>query len=76
MKVNGYFIALKGSKAFEEIENAKIAFKKLGAIVEQIDEYELPESGEKRINIIIKKITQTPAKYPREYTQIVHGFRL
>ena len=75
LKVNGYFIALKGSKAFEEIEKAKPALKKLGALIEQIDEYELPESCEKRINIIIKKIKETPAKYPREYTQIINGFR-
>ena len=73
LKVNGYFIALKGSKAFDELRNAEKALKKLGAKVEKIDEYELPESKEKRVNIIIKKVEHTQAKYPREYSQILKG---
>ena len=73
LKVNGYFVALKGSKGLEELENAKEALDKLGAQVEKTDEYELPESKEKRINIIIKKIKRTPTKYPREYKDIVKG---
>ena len=73
LKVNGYFIALKGSKGFEEVENAKKALEKLGAVVEQIDEYQLPESKEKRINVIIKKVKKTNTKYPREYKDIVKG---
>ena len=35
------------------------------------DEYELPESKEKRINIIIKKIKKTNLKYPRPYNEII-----
>ena len=71
IKVNGYFIALKGSKGLEELNSSKNALEKLGAVVEKIDEFELPESKEKRINIVIKKIKETPIKYPREYAQIV-----
>ena len=71
LKVNGYFIALKGKNAYSEIESAQKTLKKLGAVIEKIDEYELPESKEKRINIIIKKIESTQARYPREYSQIV-----
>lgn len=73
LKVNGSFVALKGSKALEELKDAEKALKKLGAEVESVDEYELPESKEKRINIIIKKTRVTQAKYPREYKQIIKG---
>lgn len=71
LKVNGIFIAMKGSKGLEELEKSQNALKKLGAVVEQIDEYYLPESNEKRINIIIKKIERTSRSYPREYKDIV-----
>ena len=71
LKVNGYFIALKGSKGLEELEKCKNSLKKFGAVVDRVDEYELPESKEKRINIIIKKVAHTPIKYPRSYSDIV-----
>ena len=71
LKVNGIFIAMKGFKGLEELEKSQNALKKLGAAIEQIDEYYLPESNEKRINIIIKKIERTSHSYPREYKDIV-----
>lgn len=71
LKVGGYFIALKGSKGLEELNKSKKVLSNLGAEVELIDEYELPESKEKRINIIIKKIKKTNLKYPRPYNEII-----
>lgn len=71
LKVGGYFIALKGSKGQNELEESKKALDKLGGVVYKIDEYELPESKEKRINFIIKKVKETNKKYPREYNQII-----
>lgn len=71
LKVGGYFIALKGSKGQNELEESTKALDKLGGVVYKIDEYELPESKEKRINIIIKKVKETNKKYPREYNQII-----
>ena len=70
MKVNGYFIALKGSKGLEELKKAKNAIAKLGGEVSIIDQYELPESKEKRANIIIRKIKSSNVKYPRDYSII------
>ena len=75
LKVNGCFIALKGTKAHEEIENAKKILDRIGAEIIQIDEYELPESKEKRTNIIIKKTKPTNTKYPRKYSQIINGLK-
>lgn len=71
LKVGGHFIALKGSKGLDELKSSKKMIEKLGGEVVKIDEYELPESHEKRVNIIIKKIKETPRKYPREYSQII-----
>lgn len=71
LKVDGYFIALKGSKGQSELIKSKNALEKLGSVVYKIDEYELPESKEKRINIIVKKVKETPIKYPRDYAQII-----
>ena len=71
VKVGGYFIALKGNKGLEELDKAKSILNKLGGEVFKIDEYELPESKEERINIIVKKVRKTPKKYPREYSEII-----
>ena len=71
LKVGGHFIALKGSKGLEELNKSKKILSNLGAEVELVDEYELPESKEKRINIIIKKIKKTNLKYPRPYNEII-----
>lgn len=71
LKVGGYFIALKGLKGMDELKSSKIMLDKLGGEVYLTDEYELPESKEKRINIIIKKIKKTNLKYPRPYNEII-----
>ena len=71
IKVGGYFIALKGSKGQDELKSSKKMLDKLGGEVYLVDEYELPESHERRVNIIIKKIKETPKKFPREYSEII-----
>lgn len=72
IKVGGYFIAMKGSKGFEEIEEAKNAIKELDVEVIEIQEEELPESKEKRINILFQKKKETKNKYPRIYKDIIN----
>lgn len=63
LKVGGTFIAMKGPKAKEELEEAGNALKILGGEVVKIDKIDL--DGNERNNIIIKKIHQTAKKYPR-----------
>lgn len=65
IKVGGRAICMKGSN-IEEIENAKNALKILGGEIEQIEEIILPNSDIKRNIIIVKKINNTPSKYPRK----------
>lgn len=62
VKVGGEFIAHKGDSK-EEVLEAKKAFEILGAKLENLQEFEL--FGAKRSIITIKKIKNTPLKYPR-----------
>ena len=70
IKVNGSLIAMKGLNYEQEINDAKGALKHLGFIVENIYEYNLPSNGYKRAIIYLKKIKNTPNKYPRDYSEI------
>ena len=70
VKVNGYFIALKGSNQ-EELEESKNAIKILGGQIEDTINFWLPyEVGERNI-VRIKKQKNTPKEYPRRYDKIV-----
>ena len=70
VKVGGYFVALKGQDGLIEINECKDAFSKLGAKIEMIDEFNLPNENAKRINIFIKKEKKTNVIYPRDYAKI------
>lgn len=63
VKVGGIFIALKGPKADEELEEAKSAIKILGGKIIDVERFDL--SGNERANIVVKKIHPTNRKYPR-----------
>ena len=69
VKVGGMFIALKGSGGEEELQGAKNAIKVLGGRVEKSVSYNLP-CGDGRTLIVIRKISQTPTKYPRNRGQM------
>ena len=66
VKVDGAFIAMKGPS--EDIALGKNAVEILGGCFEKTVDYELFD--EKRRIAIIKKISQTPPKYPRNSSQI------
>lgn len=68
VKVNGYFIALKGSKYQEEIDQSAHAFKVLKSVVENVYTTDLDDAD--RAIIMIKKTAKTSSKYPRNYGQI------
>ena len=63
---DGLFLSMKGSKADEEVENAKNAIKKLGGSTPSVYTFVLPEENSERSVIIIKKQQRTPKKYPRK----------
>ena len=69
VKKGGSFIALKGPSGEEELKNAANAISLLGGKKDKIICEALPEN-EQRTLIFIKKISQTPPKYPRISTKI------
>ena len=66
IKLNGLCICMKGPNSKEEIIEAENAIKILGGKIENIDKIILPESEIERNIIIIRKVSNTPNKYPRK----------
>ncbi len=66
VKIGGKCICMKGSNIEEEIENSKNAISILGGKIEIIEEFCLPGTDMVRNIIVITKINNTPAKYPRK----------
>lgn len=66
VKPSGKTICMKGLEIKEEVEMAKKAIEILGGKIEQEESFNLPNSDMKRNVIIIKKVKNTPAKYPRK----------
>lgn len=63
--VGGHFIAMKGAKFQEEVDEAKQAVKALGGEIAAIKEVKLPGLDDVRAVIYINKIRETPVQYPR-----------
>ena len=70
VKVGGYFLALKGPLADEELSAAKKAIEVLGGKVEGVFSAEIPFTDLNHKIIIVKKVRQTPIKYPRNPAKI------
>ncbi len=68
VKVGGKVLAMKGTAAQEELQEAKNAIKKLGLQLEQVAEF--PVDGTAHTVIVLKKVSPTPAQYPRRYAKI------
>lgn len=69
VKVGGTFIAMKSQKTEEEISEAANAIHLLGGRIDTIQTFSLRDAGE-RTMILIKKVSQTPPKYPRPSAKI------
>ncbi len=66
VKVGGYFLALKGPLADEELSSAKRAIEVLGGKVESIFSADIPFTDLNHKIIIVKKVRHTPMSYPRK----------
>lgn len=66
VKRNGYFISYKSEKITEEFEKAGKAIKLMGGSYEKQIEFYLPDSNIYRNLFMVKKISNTPLKYPRK----------
>lgn len=66
VKKGGFFISMKGPS--EDLSDGENAVRLLGGKIEMLSEYEI--FGEKRRIVQIKKISQTPPRFPRNSSQI------
>lgn len=69
VKVGGAFISMKAAASDEELSSARGAIRLLGGNLEKDDLFDLVENMPRRI-FTIRKISQTPPKYPRPSAQI------
>ena len=70
VKVGGLFLAMKSTECEEELEAAKKAIKTLGGKTEKVADYVIPGTDITHRLVIIRKLSPTPAKYPRRFAQI------
>ena len=66
VKVNGYFIAMKGKME----EDASNALKSLSSKVELIDNFLLPIENSNRTLVKVKKEAKTASRFPRKFAEI------
>lgn len=66
VKVEGYFVALKGHNVDEEVKNAGNALYELKAIINDIIEVMIPDTDIIHKLLVIKKIDTLSLKYPRK----------
>ena len=73
VKVGGALVALKGVSGRDEVADAKNAIHQLGGELEEIREKSLlfGSTSESRTIVIIRKVAETPALYPRPYAAIL-----
>ncbi|WP_058486393.1 16S rRNA (guanine(527)-N(7))-methyltransferase RsmG [Defluviitalea phaphyphila] len=66
IKLGGMFLCMKSINSEKEIEEAKKAISVLGGEIVDIKDISIPFSDIKHRIIFIKKVNQTPTKYPRK----------
>lgn len=69
VRIGGTFIAMKGPDAERELEAARKGIHLLGGGEAVFKRFQLNQSAERNI-LTVKKISQTPPKYPRPSAQI------
>ena len=73
VKIGGKFIAMKAAQGFSEAEISKKAATTCGGEIAEVKELLLSapdRAPERRAVITVKKLSITPPKYPRHYSQI------
>ena len=71
VKIGGTFAAYKSNAVDEEISHAKHAYKVLDITKVERFDYQLPNSKDNRVLLLIFKTKPTKKKYPRNYSEIV-----
>lgn len=66
VKKGGLFVSYKSADSDAEIQEGKKAISILGGKLTSVDKFQLPDSDLKRALVCIKKVKDTPKKYPRK----------
>ena len=66
VKKGGLFVSYKSADSDAEIQEGKKAISILGGKLTSVDKFQLPDSGLRRALVCIKKVKDTPKKYPRK----------
>ena len=70
VKMNGTFLAMKGSKGKDEAREAQDGVAKLGCDGKDFHEDHLLSNQDERYNLVYVKHRHTPPQYPRIYSKI------
>ena len=70
VKPGGLFIAMKGPDVEAELQEAERAVALLGGQIERTALYTVPGTDVTHSAVLIRKLSPTPAKYPRRWAQI------
>ena len=68
VKIGGAVLAMKGSAAREELEEAKNAIRRLGLKLEEVKDFAI--DGATHSVIVLRKVSPTPSQYPRRFAKI------
>lgn len=66
VKKGGLFVSYKSADSDAEIQEGKKAISILGGKLTSVDKFQLPDSDLRRTLVCIKKVKDTPKKYPRK----------
>lgn len=66
VKKGGLFVSYKSADSNAEIQEGKKAISILGGKLTSVDKFQLPDSDLRRALVCIKKVKDTPKKYPRK----------
>lgn len=70
VKVGGVMLAMKSTGVTEELKSAQRAIRLLGGEAAEVQTYTIPTTDVSHTLVTIRKISPTPAKYPRRFAQI------
>lgn len=73
VKTGGKFVSMKALQGVDEAKGSETAAKLCGGKISSVDELSLTSDGEnyeQRCIITVDKLSPTPQKYPRHYSQI------
>lgn len=70
VKKGGFFIAMKGPDCAEEVQQAKRGIEMLGGRLVEKRDYIIPGTDICHSAVIIEKLGDTPARYPRRWAQM------